>query len=211
MTEEKEEKAEIERQGRSQRKLRNYLIDKRFQMKYTLMIIALSAVLVVILGVPLYKTVSDASDQLAACVLSDETYASDAQVSLLKKSLESEKRKTVFILTGFLALLLVGLALSGIYITHKVAGPMYKIRKLISAVDGNNLVMEGRLRKGDELLDLFQSFDDMVNRLRTHQQEEVHQLGELIAKMKDAPEKGTMKDVIASLEKMHDKMQMSLK
>jgi hypothetical protein len=211
MTEEKEEKVETERLGRSQRKLRNYLIDKRFQMKYTLMIAALSTVLVVILGVPLYKTVSDASDQLAACVLSDETYASDAQVSLLKKSLESEKRKTVFVLTGFLALLLVGLALSGIYITHKVAGPMYKIRKLISAVDGNNLVMEGRLRKGDELLELFQSFDDMVTRLREHEQSEARLLGELIAKLKDAPEKGTMKDVIASLEKMHDKMQMSLK
>jgi len=211
MTDEKDPKTSSEKSYRSQRKLRNYLIDKRFQLKYTFMIMSLSTVLVVILGIPIYKTVSDASDQLAACVLSDETYASDAQVSLLKKSLEVEKRKTVYILGGFLLLLLAGLSLTSIYITHKVAGPMYKIRMLLGMVDGGNLNLQGRLRKGDELMELFESFDDMINRLRDYRQGEISQLADLIELLKESPEKGNIKQALSNLEKLNDKLQLSLK
>lgn len=211
MTEEKDAKVNTEQLYRSQRKLRNYLINKRFQLKYTFMITSLSALLVVILGIPLYQTVSDASDQLAACVLSDDTYASDTQVTLLKKSLEAEKHKTVYILGGFLLLLLTGLTLSGIFITHKVAGPMYKIRKLLGSVEGNNLQLEGSLRKGDELLELFESFNDMINRLRDYRKEEINQLSEVIDLLKEAPEKGNINKAISNLEKLNDKIQISLK
>ncbi len=211
MTEDKATPEASEQQFRHQRKLRNYLINMRFQLKYTLMITSLCTVLVVILGIPLYKTVSDASDQLVAQALQNPMYSSDAQVELLIKSVDQDKRKTVLILFAFLLTLLVGLTLSSIYVTHKVAGPMYKIQKLLSTVQGNNLQIEGRLRKGDELLELFQSFDDMIGRLRQYRQEEIASLTEVIDQLRQAPEKGNIKDNVSNLEKLRDKLQLSLK
>ncbi|MFH1438741.1 MAG: hypothetical protein ABIJ56_23730 [Pseudomonadota bacterium] len=211
MSRETVESPEAAKEYRSQRKLKNYLINKRFQLKYTLMIASLTTILVIILGFVIFRTVSQASDQLAACVLGDETYASDDQVDLLRASLAADKRKALYILFGFLFLLLFGITLSGIYITHKVAGPMFKIQKLMRDVDSNNLLLLGKLRKGDELLELFEDFDAMINRLRDGRKTDIEKINEVAEQLREAPEKGTIKDVVASLEKMKEAKQVSLK
>ena len=211
MTRDTVESKDSAKEYRSQRKLKNYLINKRFQLKYTLMIAILTTILVIILGYVIFRTVSQASDQLAACVLADETYASDAQVELLRASLAADKRKAFYVLFAFLFLLLFGITLSGIYITHKVAGPMFKIRKLMKDVDSNNLHLRGKLRKGDELLELFEDFDAMINRLRDGRKADIEKINEVTEQLKEAPEKGNIKNVVANLEKMKEAKQVSLK
>jgi|GEM_PF-1638075 len=210
MTEDKNQISKDEEMQKHRRKLRNYLINKRFQLKYTFMIIGLCTILVVLLSIPLYRTVSYASDQLVAQALQNPMYSSDAQVNLLIKSVERDKQKTIIILAAFLITLLIGLSLSSIYVTHKIAGPMYKMMKLLSGVHGNNLRMDGRLRKGDELVELFQSFDDMLERLRQYRREEISALLEVLGNLKSAPEKGNLRESITNLEKIIDKMQLSL-
>jgi uncharacterized protein Yka (UPF0111/DUF47 family) len=88
---------------------------------------------------------------------------------------------------------------------------MYKIRKLLSNVDGGNLNLQGRLRKGDELVELFESFDDMIGRLRQYRQDEISQLSDLIELLKESPEKGNIKQALSNMEKLSDKLQLSLK
>jgi len=196
---------------RKQRKMKNYLIDKRFQLKYTFMIAGLSAVLVVALGFPLYKTVADSSDQLVARMLSDDTYASDAQADLLVQTVEAEKRRTLVILGAFLAALLLGLVLTGIFVTHKVAGPVFKIKKLMRAVTGDRLHLEGKLRKGDELVELFESFNDMITRLREHQQLEATHLAAMIEKLAAADDDAKRAAAMKELREFGDRMQAALK
>jgi len=70
--------------------------------------------------------------------------------------------------------------------------------------------MDGRLRKGDELVELFQSFDDMLERLRQYRREEISALLEVLGNLKSAPEKGNLRESITNLEKIIDKMQLSL-
>ena len=58
--------------------------------------------------------------------------------------------------------MVVLIGLLGIYFTHKVAGPVYKMKRLLKQVGQGNLRVEARLRKGDELQDFFDTFTQMV-------------------------------------------------
>ena len=58
-------------------------------------------------------------------------------------------------LFGCLFALVVVLSLLTIVATHKIAGPAYKMKKLFGEVEGRQLQLRAKLRKGDELDDIF--------------------------------------------------------
>ena len=60
--------------------------------------------------------------------------------------------------------ILIGLL--GIYFTHKVVGPIYKMKLLLRQVGDGKLTFRGGLRKGDELQDFFEVFASMVEQLK---------------------------------------------
>jgi nitrogen fixation/metabolism regulation signal transduction histidine kinase len=62
--------------------------------------------------------------------------------------------------------MVVLIGLLGIYFTHKVAGPVFKMTRLLKQVGEGDLHVETRLRKGDELKDFFDTFAKMVFDLR---------------------------------------------
>ena len=51
---------------------------------------------------------------------------------------------------GGLTLLVLFIGVLGIYFTHKVAGPIYKMKLLLKQVGEGKLTFHGKLRKGDE-------------------------------------------------------------
>src|SRR5690606_14729586 len=75
-----------------------------------------------------------------------------------------------------LSLLVVLIGLLGIYFTHKVVGPIYKMKMLLGQVAEGKLNFQGRLRKGDELQDFFEVFAGMVAKLKERQADEVAEL-----------------------------------
>jgi methyl-accepting chemotaxis protein len=56
--------------------------------------------------------------------------------------------------------------LAVIYLTHKIAGPLYRFEKSMEAVGRGDLTHVVKTRKGDELKDLEISFNDMIKNLR---------------------------------------------
>ena len=80
-----------------------------------------------------------------------------------------------------LGLLVVLIGLLGIYFTHKVVGPIYKMKMLLKQVGAGKLNVQGRLRTGDELQDFFEVFAKMVDKLKDRQQKEVDLLTDAIA------------------------------
>ena len=64
----------------------------------------------------------------------------------------------------------------GIVITHKVVGPVFKLKRLLREVGNGALSVHERLRKGDELSDLFDTFLAMVDSLRRSQEAELDRL-----------------------------------
>lgn len=109
-------------------------------------------------------------------------------------------------LVGGLALMVLLIGLLGIYFTHKVAGPIFKMKKLLKRVGEGNLRVETRLRKGDELQDFFDAFAQMVASLR---EIETRQLRDLDAAL-GAVTRGAKEDAEAMLGRLRDAMRTSL-
>ena len=89
-------------------------------------------------------------------------------------------------LVGGLALMVVLIGLMGIYFTHKVAGPIYKMKRLLKVVGQGSLRVDARLRKGDELQDFFDAFTHMVSGLRDMEKRQLDHVDKAI----DAVERG---------------------
>ena len=101
--------------------------------------------------------------------------------------------------------LLIGVL--GIYITHKVAGPIYKMKMLLRQVGDGKLTFHGRLRKGDELQDFFEAFATMVEKLSARQRRECELLEAAIEKAKAA---GVSDEDIHNVIVVRDEMRAAL-
>jgi nitrogen fixation/metabolism regulation signal transduction histidine kinase len=100
----------------------------------------------------------------------------------------AQQQKTLFGgLVAILALLVVALGFVGIVFTHKVAGPIFKMKRLLREVGAGKLVLKERLRKGDELQDFFETFEKMVNELRSRQEAEIARVDRILEKLSEAP------------------------
>ena len=183
------------------RRLRNYLLDKRFQLKYTGYILILSVALTAVLGWQVYEASREASATALASSLGDPRADDDAFRQYLKEQFEATDNAVLVKITALLAGLVIGLALLGIFITHKVAGPIYKMKRLIGEVAAGRLRVEGGLRKGDELQDFFEAFHTMVDRLRSHEEHEMAAIESMIGKLEAG---GDGKAALAELRVLRD-------
>jgi sensor histidine kinase YesM len=105
------------------------------------------------------------------------------------------------------ALVVVFLLLAGvgIVVTHKVVGPIYRIRMLLGKIDGDHLFLAGKLRKGDELQDLFEEIQKMLDRLRDHQDAEITTLDALLQRLRAAGDQDRAK-VLDDLDAFRKRM-----
>jgi nitrogen fixation/metabolism regulation signal transduction histidine kinase len=243
--------------------LRNYLLDRHFQLKYSGYLVGTAVVLSAVLGVLLWRTsravISQSQEAVAQSeqvvelgravvnesrkvsavvqmnIVKDPVYRenpelldafnSDARkqedrLTTQQQQLESQStslrnhsaklalRQRMLLLTLCVALsvLVVGIGLVGIVITHKVAGPIFKMKGQIRAVGEGHLRIPGKLRRGDELVDFFDTFDTMVRNLRARQAEEIAKLDSAIAQLEGKAESGAM----LPLNELRKEMQAAL-
>src|SRR5690606_12235471 len=102
-----------------------------------------------------------------------------AQAESLKSessSLKAFQSRMMLTLVGVMVLLVVGIFIVGVVVTHKVAGPIFKMKRMIKDVGEGRLRIPGKLRKGDELVHFFEAFDQMVRSLRARQENEIAML-----------------------------------
>jgi nitrogen fixation/metabolism regulation signal transduction histidine kinase len=126
---------------------------------------------------------------------------SDQQAALLHN-----QSIVILSLVAGLAFMVIFIGLYGIYFTHKVAGPVFKMKKMLRQVGEGNLQVEARLRKGDELQDFFDAFTQMLAGLRKFERK---QLDELEAAM-GALARGEKDDAVASVARVHDAMKHAI-
>ena len=219
--------------SRRQRRLKNLLLDRHFQLKYTGYLVAIALLLSFSLGLVLFRTseeviaqseknvsqgsqivtlgreVVDESHKVSAVVrmniVKDPVYQNnpdlldafngdadlqDRRLQEQRSRLEAQSRslhdqaealrrfqKTLlWTLVGILSALVVAIGLAGIVVTHKVAGPIFKMKRHLIDVAGGDLKVPSGLRKGDELVDFFAAFQSMVVSLRNSREEQLHEL-----------------------------------
>jgi nitrogen fixation/metabolism regulation signal transduction histidine kinase len=129
-----------------------------------------------------------------AAIFNQSANEQDAQLQAEQRTLEmnakaleqravqlaAQKDKMFLGLVAVLSLLVIGVSLAGIVVTHRVAGPIFKMKRLLAHVGEGHLRMREKLRKGDELQHFFVAFERMVESLRQRQQQEIDKLSEAI-------------------------------
>jgi len=259
--------------GRQQRRLRNFLLDKRFQLKYAGMLAGVALALSVIFGIGLRitsdrlveqnrdavsqsqqlvkqgqetvrrgKQVVDLSNKVndvvamnikkaygdepelaktfAEQTATDEKKFKEEQqlleadaASLQKRAVELERQAAAFeeqrkllglMLVVALLLFVVCIGLAGIVVTHKVAGPVFKMKRMFGQVGDGHFSVRERLRRGDEMQVFFEEFEKMLGRLRDIQGQDMTRIDESIARI----EAEASSDAVATLKKLRAEMQV---
>lgn len=193
-------------EGAPKRKLRNYLLDRRFQFKYTSMVVGVTLIVASLLGAIAYRESKGQTEalQIQLAIQPDLDPQVAAQLDAFGK--QRDRQMLAGILAG-IALLSLALGATGIVITHKIIGPAYRIRKLLATVARGHLRVDGALRKGDELQDVFGAFNDMVESLRMRQSEEIAQLD---AALHRARASGLSDRDLQPFSSLRDRMQSQL-
>ena len=221
---------------RYKRSVKNYLIDSRFQLKYTSFILIITLVIAIPLGAFLFmtskavvaegaKVVQESkkvSDVVKMSIKNDPIYGADPELAKAfseaaggnddkivaqQRSLEGQQRTLLISLVGGLSLMVLLIGVLGIYFTHKVAGPIYMMKGLLRQVGDGRLNFNRRPRKGDELQDFFEAFTVMVSMLKERQEGEVRQLGEAIDAAKAS---GVSDEAVAKVVEVRDTMRAAL-
>jgi methyl-accepting chemotaxis protein len=157
------------------RRMRNYLLDTRFQLKYTGMVVVVTMIVAIVLGYFAYDFSQGQTESMTLSIAMTPDMNPEAAADLEAYAAAEDQKVLMGIVGGILTLMLV-LGVTGIIVTHKVVGPAYKLRLLLNEVADGHLKLVGRLRKGDELQELFESFANMVEKLREAQASEVKEL-----------------------------------
>jgi hypothetical protein len=233
---------------RHQRSAKNLLIDRRFQLKYTYLIILLTVLISVPLGFLLYQEASTAvqlgseanvaateavaqakllntklafdakiaakGDDARVAQATRENEAATADIAERAKKLEAQQvalkgqqMAIIWTLVAALTLLVVLVGLLGVAFTHKVAGPIHRMRGLFKEVGDGVFTPYVALRKGDDLQDFFTEFTQMVQKLRERQKLELERLDLAI---KRAEESGAGPDSVTDLRRAREAMRTAI-
>jgi methyl-accepting chemotaxis protein len=226
----------VQQGGRHNRSIKNYLLDSRFQLKYSGYLVGVALLVAALLGSFLYTTsrelvaqsqrVVEESKKVSEIVrmnikddpmykdnpelgkaFNDESSVVDSKITAQQQALVRQQATMFTALFGGLFVMVFIIGLFGIYFTHKVAGPIYKMKLLLKQVGDGKLNFQGRLRKGDELQDFFETFQGMVDQLKARQANEVSILE---AAMDDARNGGAGETSLAKIAIVRDEMKRAL-
>lgn len=193
----------------AKRRIRNYLLVPRFQLKYTSMVVGVTLVVASVLGLLAYKYSSGQTQMLSIHKMEARGDAIDERFmqDLERYSREADREVALGIIGGVLLMTLT-LGATGILVTHHLVGPVYRLKSWVREVQGGRLRVDfGRLRKHDELQDLFEAFQAMVGSLRAAQEREIAQLDVVIEAARGT---GLTEDAIATLIATRDRMRAAL-
>ena len=184
------------------RRLRNYLLDTRFQLKYTGMVVGVTMIVATILGYVAYEQSHAQTEMMTInLAMAGET------AEFIEQTAREADQQLLLMIIGGIAILVLSLGFTGIVVTHRVVGPAFKMKSLFRHVADGHLKLYGRLREGDELQDVFLEFERMIERLRANQRDEITQLESAIERARSA---GAPEAVVDDLVALRDRMEKEL-
>ncbi len=170
---------------KKQRKVRNYLLDRRFQLKYTGMVLFVTVAVAGVLGYVAYDFSKGQTEAFTAQLAAQPDLDPDTAKDLEQFAKQEDRRVRNAILAGVL-LMTLALGLTGIIVTHRVVGPAYRMKRLFKHVSEGHLEVTTGIRKGDELQELYHSFAEMIESLREQRAEDIERLEDTLIKMEAA-------------------------
>ena len=164
--------------NRQKRRLRNYLIDRKVQLTITAVMVMMSSGLTALIGIFWYGEIRNASEVIRVNAIT--TLGADAATAL-GAELQAADQRRLILLISFAALLGVLICIYGIVMTHRIAGPLFKINKHMKDVAEGRLYGLWGLRQSDQLQDFFATFERMHGALRTRTRQDIDMLSGVLA------------------------------
>ena len=174
-------------------KRRNYFIDKKFQsnfiIKFCLLVAAAGALIMVALYVLTKKatTVSFVNSRVIVQSTADFIFP-------------------VLIQTFIVATVLISLAtiIFTLFISHRIAGPAFRFKKVLKSIAEGDFCGECRIRKNDSLHDVAVAINKVMENMRIALKEtdtRISSLKETVKNMPDQASSNNLKKIISELEK----------
>ena len=208
MTAEAERLSSAPRHTHPPRKLRNYLLEPKFQLKYTSMVVGVTVVVGAVLGYQAYKYSTGQTEMLkVARVDKQGADADDRFFADLDAYAREADRQVLLAIIGGVGALALALGITGIVVTHRLVGPAYRLTQLLGQVSGGRLRTVGSLRKHDELQGVFEAFQRMIASLRSAREADLLALDQALDKAREAR---ASEDLVAALQQVRDRIQSSL-
>lgn len=149
-------------QPQHKRRLRNYLLDTSLQLRYTVFILAVAVFLTAFLGYRIYVATQESTRIVMMTASVDPTVAQE-----LESQFRANDRVVLWWIVAFGVVLVVTVAAAGIWMTHKIAGPLHNISSALGRIRDNKLPdRTGKLRKGDQLHAFHAAFCEMYEAIR---------------------------------------------
>ena len=140
----------------NQRKLKNLLINPKFQLRYVVFTTMWGLILVLINAFIFYHFISENYEVFIE--LNDITDEA-------KKVLYQELYQIIYILISSSIIFLIIIGLFGIVLSHRIAGPMYKFRKTFKEIKEGNTNLRIHLRPNDSFKEVASEFNTMMDSL----------------------------------------------
>ena len=170
--------------SKHQRKLSNYLIDKKLQLRYILLVTLLSAVISAALGYMIYDQSRTASESIERDL--QVLTVGDTSRQEFTSILAGKDQALIYEMVGLGLGLVVILSAYLVIMTHKVAGPLFKVSTYFEQMAEGRLGVVTPLRRGDMLQDFFGEFKAMHESLRARAQADVAALEQTVTALRDA-------------------------
>ena len=186
----------------AKRKVRNYLLDARLQLRFASYLVGVATIIAATMGVMLWRAFREASRVVS---LGDP----DADAAIATMLAREDQTRMVW-LSIALALVVGCLLLFAIVVTHKVAGPALVLGRTCHQVAEGNLRQPRPLRDGDLLVELAEEVSGMVDALRAREESERLALATAVAALRPAAGSSEARGALETLERLAAEKQRRL-
>jgi hypothetical protein len=193
------------------RKLSNFLLNKSLQLRYVVRVTAVSAVISGVLGYLIWHQEQEASSHVVSAL--DAVFSGDAEMhDAMVGRTSTDDRNLVLRMAGVGLGLMTVLFLYLVVMTHKVAGPLYKVSRYFDEMAAGRLGPVYALRKKDMLQDFYDKFRDMHESLREHHKLDIDAMNRFLAACQAAGvrEEGALGREMAALREHADRRRKAL-
>ncbi|MEK7705730.1 MAG: hypothetical protein AAB426_12280 [Myxococcota bacterium] len=186
---------------RHKRRWRNLLLDARYQITFALPMVLIVAALFAGLGhVAMRKAASVTKIGVAQIEQTGAPYLTDARAT--QETLLHRERLIRFGIVGSGVLLCLALALYGVVLSHRVAGPLYRLEVELGKLREGKLTPVLPLRKTDQLAELYDSFRDAVEAVRQREERDIVVMRQFVAVV----EREAVGIDVASVQKLRERL-----
>jgi hypothetical protein len=182
---------------------RTYVVDRAFQVRYTVMLAVTGGVISCVFGALMFAAHVEARRSLGS-------YGTLVPSTWLKGQLSQQETTMLWLVVGVTLMMAAALGLFGILVTHRVAGPIFIMTRYVSVLAQGRFPQMRPLRKHDELKDFFDRFQGAVDVLKGREAEEAAKLDDVLKALEPVALTNGASAAIETLKALRDRKLGSL-